>query len=191
MRMLDAARSTLLLVDFQARLMPAISGAAAAIANAQRLAAAAHLLGVPILATEQNPAGLGGTVDELAGRADTTVAKTSFDASAGTGLTGLLSPDRASIVVAGWEAHVCVLQTALGLAAKGFAPVIVQDAVASRRPESKAGALQRLAHHRIEIVTTEMVVFEWLRDCTHPAFREALALVKDGPREAIGFLRRG
>lgn len=187
--MLDASTSTLLLVDFQARLMPAITGGMAAAATAARLAEAARLLGVPVLATEQNPRGLGGTVEALTGRAGRTFAKMHFNAAAEADLPAAIGPERRTVVVTGCEAHVCVLQTALGLKAKGFAPVVVQDAIASRTVENKAAALQRLAHHAVEIVTSEMVIFEWLGHCEHPAFREALALVKGGPRAPIGFLR--
>lgn len=66
MTIADPDRSVLLVIDFQARLMPAISGGDAAVANARRLLDAARLLGVPVVYTEQNPRGLGGTVAELA-----------------------------------------------------------------------------------------------------------------------------
>ena len=87
-------------------------------------------------------------------------------------------PRRAEMVVAGCEAHVCVLQTALGLLAAGKRVHVVRDAVGSRRPESKAAALERLARHGAEIVTTEMVLFEWLESAEHPRFREIVALIK-------------
>ena len=82
------------------------------------------------------------------------------------------------IVICGMEAHVCVLQSALGLKVLGFAPVVVADAVASRRPESREVALQRMRAHDIEIVTAEMVVFEWLREAGTPAFKAILPLVR-------------
>jgi nicotinamidase-related amidase len=76
------------------------------------------------------------------------------------------------------EAHVCVLQTALGLQALGLQPVVVADAVASRRPESRTLALERLRANGVEIVDTEMVVFEWLAEGGTPAFRALLPLIK-------------
>jgi len=87
-------------------------------------------------------------------------------------------PDRPDIIVAGWEAHVCVLQTVLGLLGAGRRPCVVCDAVGSRRPESRDVALRRMERHGAEIVTAEMVVFEWLGGADHPRFREVLALVK-------------
>ena len=177
MRTIDRDTSALLVVDFQARLMPAIDGGADAVANARRLLAAAALMGVPVTFTEQNPRGLGGTVAELgAGVHGPVVDKMTFDAcrAPATGpLTG-----RPDVVVAGCEAHVCVLQTVLGLLDAGQRVYVVQDAVGARRAESKEAALRRMERHGAEIVTTEMVVFEWLQTAEHPRFREALALVK-------------
>ncbi|MFO7297011.1 MAG: isochorismatase [Proteobacteria bacterium] len=170
--------SVLLLIDFQARLMPAISGAEAAIANAVRLAKAAKLLDIPVRGTEQNPAGLGHNLDELASFSGATLAKNYFDATAESGWDGFLPPDRRNVVVAGCETHVCVLQTVLGMLGKGFAVRLVRDAVGSRTPENREAALHRAERHGAELVTTEMVIFEWLRTCDHPRFREVLALVK-------------
>ena len=86
--------------------------------------------------------------------------------------------DRRDIVVAGCEAHVCVMQTALGLLDAGRRVYLVRDAVGSRRSESKETAVSRLARHGAEIVTTEMVVFEWLGSAEHPRFRDIIALIK-------------
>jgi nicotinamidase-related amidase len=173
--------SALLLIDFQMRLMPAIDAAESVIANAQRLQAAAQLLEIPVLLTEQNPKGLGRTVPALLPQAESAgspvFAKQSFDAGRAAGFFEQL-PERPELVLAGCEAHVCVLQTALGLIAAGRRVHVVQDAIGSRRPESKAAALERLARHGAEIVTTEMVLFEWLESAEHPRFREVVALIK-------------
>jgi nicotinamidase-related amidase len=170
--------SALLVVDFQQKLMPAIDGAAAAVANARRLMAAADLLGVPVLLTEQNARGLGPTVPELAGGGHTVFPKMSFDACRAPGFRDVL-PGRPDIVVAGCEAHVCVLQTVLGLLDLGRRVHLVVDAVASRRPLSKDTALHRLDRQGAQLVTTEMVLFEWLGNAEHPRFRDVLALVKE------------
>lgn len=175
--MLTAERSVLLLVDLQARLMPVIADGPVVTANARRLVLAAGLLGVPVLATEQNPSGLGATVPELAGRAARVLAKTTFDATRADGLTAAL-PAGHTVVVLGCEAHVCVLQTVLGLLDGGRRVAVVADAVGSRAPANRAAALERARGHGAELVTTEMVVFEWLADSAHPRFREVLALIK-------------
>ncbi|HEY8288686.1 MAG TPA: isochorismatase family protein [Acetobacteraceae bacterium] len=177
MRTIDRTGTALLLVDFQTRLMPAIADGASVVANAQRLLAAAKLLDVPVMFTEQNVAGLGETIPALDRAAHGTVLhKMTFDGCRVGGLARM--PDRPGLVVAGCEAHVCVLQTVLGLLDNGRHVYIVQDAVGTRRAESKAVALQRMERHGAEIVTTEMVVFEWLATAEHPRFREALALLK-------------
>lgn len=176
MPLLSVGNTTLVIIDFQARLMPAIHDGARLVANARRLVEAAGLLSVPILMTEQNPAGLGGTVPELAG-AGPVVTKMSFDACAEAAFLEALAGD-GQLVLCGCEAHVCLGQTALSLLAHRRRVAVVQDAIGSRLPETKEAALRRLERHGAEIVTTEMVIFEWLRSAEHPRFREVLKLVK-------------
>ncbi len=83
-----------------------------------------------------------------------------------------------TIVIAGCEAHVCLLQTALDLLEEEFEVWVVTDACSSRSERNRDAAFDRLAGNGAELVTTEMVAFEWLRTAEHPAFREMLALVK-------------
>ena len=177
MAIIDGKNATLLLIDFQTRLMPAIDDGAAAIANAQRLLTAAALLGVPALFTAQNPRGLGAIVPELQPNDAHVFAKMTFDAGRAPGFDERLAEGHA-LILAGCEAHVCVLQTALGLVARGRRVFVVADAIGSRRPESKAAALTRMEQNGVEIVTTEMVVFEGLESADHPRFREVAALIK-------------
>jgi len=177
MPLINPKASTLLLIDFQARLAPAIEGAAAAIANAGRLIEAAKLIGVPMAFTEQNPKGLGAIVPELVPDPKLVVAKMCFDAAQAPELVARLPREHAAIL-AGFEAHVCVLQTALGLIARGRRVFVVSDATGSRRPESKAAGLARMERNGAEVVTTEMVLFEWLKSAENPAFKAAVALIK-------------
>ncbi|MBW0103953.1 isochorismatase family protein [Pseudonocardia sp. KRD291] len=177
--LVDAAGSLLLLVDLQKRLMPAIHDGLLVVANAVRLAEAAGMLDIPIAATEQNPDGLGHTVDELAAHPQMVLAKTAFGATSEPGFDSLLPPGGAErIVVAGAESHVCVLQTVIGLCERGHRVVLVADAVGSRAPASHAAALARAREHGAEVVTTEMVLFEWLADSHHPRFRDVQKLIK-------------
>ncbi len=104
-------------------------------------------------------------------------AKMTFDAGRAPGFHDRLGEGRA-LILAGCEAHVCVLQTALGLVETGRRVFVVGDAVGSRRPESKEAALRRMERNGVEIVTTEMVVFEWLGSAENPRFRQAVALIK-------------
>jgi nicotinamidase-related amidase len=176
--LIAADGSVLLLVDFQRRLMPAVRDGEAVVANARRLAEGARLLGVPICATEQNPDGLGPTVAELADYPQLVLPKTSFGAVGEPGFDTLLPPGSREIVVAGCEAHVCVLQTVLGLRAAGHRTVLVADAIGSRDPANRAAAVERARSHGVEVATTEMVLFEWMGDSRHPRFREVQKLIR-------------
>ncbi|MCI4678579.1 isochorismatase family protein [Rhodoblastus acidophilus] len=169
--------SLLLLIDFQARLAPAMDGAQAAIANARRLAEGARILGVETLVTEQNPEKLGPTVPELAEYAAAPVAKMTFDATAASNFPKEKLESRA-IVVAGFETHVCVSQSVLALLAEGQLVLVAADAVGSRRAENRETALRRMERFGAQIVTTEMILFEWLGSADHPRFRDISRLVK-------------
>ena len=175
---MNADGAVLLLIDLQERLMPVIHDHEAVVARAVRLAEAAQLLGVPICATEQIPAKLGPTVAPLAAYPQSVLSKTTFSAMGDPGFASLLPASASEIIVAGVEAHVCVLQTALGLRGSDHRVFMVADAVGSRDPADKAAALDRASQHGAEIVTSEMVLFEWLRDAKHPRFREVQKLLK-------------
>ena len=177
MRTIDRRSSALLVVDFQSRLMPSIEGGPAAVANARRLMQAATLFEVPTLLTEQNPAGLGGTVPELVSDRSAVAAKMHFDVCREPDFARKL-PDRPTVVVAGCEAHVCVLQTVLGLLDGGRHVALVHDALGARRPESKETAIRRMERHGAEVVTTEMVLFEWLETADDSRLRDVIALVR-------------
>ena len=169
--------STLLVVDFQSKLMPAIDDGMSVLANARRLLRAAEMLQVPILFTEQNVNGLGSTVPELRSDTSRLVHKMAFDACRTAGFLETIL-DRHDLVVSGCEAHVCVLQTVMGLLRAGRLVYVVRDAIGSRRSESKEAAIQRMTRNGAEIVTTEMVVFEWLGTAAHPRLRDMIALIK-------------
>lgn len=180
---IQANRSVLLLVDLQSKLAPAVANADTCLDHCRLLLSAARRLDVPIRATEHFPASIGPTVEVLRGRLvpEEVFAKTHFDASAEPGFTDNLKVlNRPTIVVAGMEAHVCVLQTVLGLKSRGFEPVLVADATSSRVSTSHELAISRMRHHGVDIVSTEMVTFEWLRVGGTPAFKALLPLIKAG-----------
>jgi nicotinamidase-related amidase len=170
--------STLLLIDTQTRLMPAIQDGDSVVRRCVQLATAAHELGIHVIGTEQNPDGLGPLVTEIAALCDTTLAKFHFSAPAEDGFLRRLPAGRETLVVAGCEAHVCVLQTAIGLLEAGHAVKWVSDAVGSRRPLDRLAATERARRLGADIVTTEMVLFEWLGTSEHPKFRRVLQLVR-------------
>ena len=169
--------SILLVVDFQSKLVPAIDDSMSVVANARRLLDAAEMLQVPILFTEQNANGLGSTVPELRSDSGRLTHKMTFDACRTAGFLETIA-DRHDLVVSGCEAHVCVLQTVLGLLSAGRRVYVVRDAVGSRRSESKETAIRRMERNGAEIVTTEMVVFEWLETAEHPRLRDMIAVIR-------------
>jgi len=202
--LLDVEESQLVLVDYQLRLMPALLDGALVLANAVRLARLAALLHVPAFATEQNPSGLGATVTELQvaleGAGARVLSKMQFSAVE-EGLGEWLRPppkpvqgnarslpkhlqkasagaERGTLVLAGCEAHVCLLQTALDLLEDEFDVWVVTDACSSRTERNRDAAFDRLAGAGAELVTTEMVAFEWIRSAEHPDFKAAQALIK-------------
>lgn len=201
--LIELDESQLVLVDYQARLMPAMFEQTAVQANAVRLAQWAALLEVPVVYTEQNPSGLGATVPELATALQAAnarlLSKMQFSAVE-EGLGEWLRPpakpvqgnarslpkhlqkpaasERGMVVIAGCEAHVCLLQTALNLLEDEFDVWVVTDACTSRTERNRDAAFDRLAGAGAELVTTEMVGFEWLRSAEHPAFKEFQKLIK-------------
>lgn len=179
--LMDADADLLVVIDLQARLMPAISGGEAAVADAGRLIDGARALGIPVLATEQYPQGLGPTVDVIRDRLDPSeiVSKITFSSwNEHAFRDRVIASGRRRLVVCGTEAHVCVLQTVLDAARAGFQLAVVADAVASRAPASKALALDRMARHGVEIVSTEMVLFEWLGRAGDDRFKAVLPLIR-------------
>lgn len=174
--LLDVAESTLLVVDVQSRLHPAIHDADRVLEHCLWLVRLAKRLDVPVLASEQYPEGLGRTVPALAAELppEGLRSKIHFSCVADGCFTGLPAWSRRQMVVCGTEAHVCVMQTALDLRHAGHQVFVVAEAVASRDPESRRLALERMRSHGIEIVNREMVGFEWLRRAGDARFREIL-----------------
>jgi nicotinamidase-related amidase len=199
--LLDAAQSQLVLVDYQARLMPVIFEGALALANAVRLAQVARLMAVPTWGTEQSPSKLGENSAELKVLCAQTLSKMHFSAME-EGLGEWLRPpvkapqgnarslpkhlqkpvnqvpERNMVVIAGCEAHICLLQTALDLLEDEFEVWVVTDACSSRTERNRDAAFDRLAGAGAELVTTEMAIFEWLRTAEHPVFKAVQDLVK-------------
>jgi nicotinamidase-related amidase len=180
---LEREKSAFIVVDVQERLAPAIGNIGQVLARIGLLIDAALELGVPLAFTEQYPAGLGPTMPELRQRAPAApvISKMHFQASLEPGLPAWLETVGArQVVVAGTETHVCVLQTTLGLLGGGRAAFLVADATGSRREEDRVAAIDRLRMAGCEIVTTEMVAFEWLRRAGTDQFRRLLPKIRDG-----------
>lgn len=178
---IDPARSAVVLVDYQERLLPAIDRGAAVLAEAARLADCARELGIRVVGTEQNPSGLGPNVPEILRRCEATLAKMHFD-GCGDGLAeALRAPGRPAptdVVVAGCETHVCLMQTAHGLQRAGFKVWVAANACGARRAADHELALGRLRQSGAVLASTEMLAFEWLRTCEDARFRAVLEILK-------------
>ena len=180
----DAKKTTLLLVDMQERLLPAMTGGAEAQARCAILLKAAKALEVPVTLSEQYPKGLGHTVPMLkeeTGNAPV-FEKLAFSCWRDKALKDHMiahhEAGRPLVILAGIEAHVCVMQTAADLAAAGFGVFAVADAMASRAPASHAMALDRMRDNGVAVVNTEMVVFELLGKAGTAEFKALSALVR-------------
>ena len=179
--LMKAEHSVLLVIDVQDRLVPAIHENDRVIANTAVLMKVAARLGVPTLVSEQYPKGLGHTVSGLTDLMPATgaVEKVHFSCMADAGFALRFGEvGRRQAILAGVEAHVCVGQTALDLLENGTKVFVVNDATSSRRPESHATAMARLRAAGASIVTTEMVVFEWLHKAGTPEFKDVSGLIK-------------
>lgn len=172
--LMDVAKSCLLVVDIQERLVPAIHEGSRVVDNTGWLMDIAGHLDVPVLVSEQYPRGLGHTVASLAERGTDggVVEKIHFSCAASPECTERLDAlDRSQIIVTGIEAHVCVLQSALGLLAQGKEVFVVADAVSSRKASDAELALTRMGREGVRIVSREMVAFEWLHQAGTETFK--------------------
>lgn len=179
--LLDAAQSRLLIIDVQEKLVPVINGSETVIQQCQRLIQGAQLLNVPVTATEQYPQGLGPTVQCLAELVPDRSSKIEFSCRSCLDWIdcGTEPEARFRVVVAGIEAHVCVLQTVLDLLSFGFRVYVVADAVSSRKLFDREIALQRMAASGAVITTTEAVLFEWCERAGSPEFKQISRLIRD------------
>lgn len=193
MPLLDPTRSTLVLIDLQGKLIPMVHQSAMVIETARRLMQIAELFAVPVVLTEQYPEGLGPTETGLRlcfdGLSTPTsfLEKTAFSCCGDPAFEALLANPRPTlplhlhqIVVAGIEAHVCVLQTVLELLEHGYEVHVCWDAVSGRGKAYRKTAIERMAAAGATISNHESVAFEWARNKHHPAFKAISALLKEG-----------
>jgi nicotinamidase-related amidase len=178
-------RSQLLVIDVQDKLLAAIKGKDRVVKRCVRLVRAAKVLDVPITLSEQYPEGLGPTAEpirEAAANANFVIDKVEFSCLRSVPLRDRLHElrrqGRPQVVIAGIEAHVCVLQTAIDLESQGFEAFVVADAIGSRSQTSRKRAIDRLLKEGTDIVDSEMVLFEWLERAGTPEFKELQALIK-------------
>ncbi|HYK88507.1 MAG TPA: isochorismatase family protein [Acidobacteriota bacterium] len=193
MELLDAGRSTVVVIDLQGKLMEMIERPELVTAATCRLLQLSDLFEVPVIMTEQYPQGLGGTQPDVRAAFESLTTprrlfrKTSFGCCGDPGFEELLSdvrpglsPVRRQIVVAGIEAHVCVMQTVIGLLQQGSQVYLCWECISGRGEEYRRHALERMIQAGAVITNHESAAFEWARDKNHPRFKAMSALFKEG-----------
>ena len=166
--------SLVFLIDMQEKLAPAIDQGKEVEQAAAWVLQIAVQLGVPVFATEQYPKGLGATLPALAELvpADQVMEKIHFSALREPLIAERLKlAGKTQLVIIGTETHVCVLQTAMDALAAGYQVFIVEEAVGSRTEQNRQLALLRLQQAGAQIISKEMLAFEWLDKAGTESFR--------------------
>lgn len=178
---IDLDDTALLIIDLQEKLMPVIHDQQQITEQTVRLIQAMHLFGMPTLITEQYPKGLGSSIPAIREALDPAVQpveKTRFSALVPAIAEQLVDRNIHSLILAGVEAHVCLMQTALDLIDAGYQVFPVVDAIGSRNPVDRKIALQRLEQAGAVLVTVEMLIFECMADASAPIFKQIRPLLR-------------
>jgi nicotinamidase-related amidase len=179
---LDRTKAVVLVVDVQSRLTPAMPQEALArvVKYGRALVGAAKELGIPVLATEQYPKGLGETVSELREVLPAPpLVKMHFSCGADPGFAAALEKTgRRQVIVCGMEAHVCVFQTARDLVAMGYEVHVCSDAVSSRAEIHRQSGIDLCREAGAVITNAETAIFDLLHVSGTPEFKKISALVK-------------
>ncbi len=177
----DVGLSQLVVIDVQEKLSAAMPAEPLRLMlkQSQILLQAAKLLAVPVILTEQYAKGLGSTVNELRNLTEVkAIDKTAFSCCQVASFNRLLVGDKPQMILLGMESHICVLQTALDLLARGKQVFVVEDAVISRHSDHKHNALARLRQAGCIITNAESVLFEWLRVAQGDNFKTISQLIR-------------
>ena len=167
------------MVDVQSRFLSPIFEADRVAARSKFLCEVASLFGVPILATEQYPEKMGGTIESLLPFVGSPFRKMEFSAFNDESFIKLVQlSGREQIVVVGIETHICVSQTCLDLLRYDFKVAVCPDAVSSRTQDRHKLGMERLRDAGVVPVHTEAVAYEWCQSAENPKFRDMLDIVK-------------
>lgn len=182
--LMSADDTGLLVVDVQEKVIREVAGHRRIIWNTRRLIDGARILGLPVLATEHYPKGLGPTVPELLTLLGTPFEKTAFSCCGSSGLCEKLRTlGRPKWLLCGIEAHVCIQQTAIDLMGEGFRVYVAADATGSRFQVDYDIALRRMDSSGVTLTTVEAALFEWCQDSKPPDFKKISALIKEKAEE--------
>ena len=179
--MLTIENACLVVIDIQEKLLPVMAEPEPVVRNAAVLIQIAKTLNIPILWCRQVPKALGPTVKELSSLLKDVepIDKSTFSCCGEQVFMERIDGLKAqTAVLCGIESHVCVFQTAMDLIQHGLSVHVAEDAVSSRTDENKQIGLRRMAKEGAVITSTEMLLFELLRDAKHPKFRELAKLIK-------------
>ncbi|GHB61452.1 hydrolase [Psychrosphaera saromensis] len=187
--MLTKDNTGLIVVDIQGKLARLVHDSAALIANCEKLIKGAQALELPIITLEQNPTKLGATVDELSTllNPNKPITKFTFNGCEQAEFVDAVKRAVSSMdkdkqintwLVCGIEAHICVYQTAMGLVDLGYKVEIVTDCISSRTLANKQLAVNKLVNNGVDITGLEMCLYELVKGCNEPEFKQILGLIR-------------
>lgn len=179
--MLNCSESLLMVIDVQGKLADAVENAGFHRGQVKNLILGVSALSIPVILTVQVPGKLGSTVPEIQDLLPVTkeIPRTAFSAFREVEILAALHKNaRKQILLCGYEAHICLYQTAMDLLQAGYEVYFIVDAISSRQGMNKEVALQRVAQAGGKLATVEMVLYELLRDASHPVFKTILNLIK-------------
>ncbi len=177
---LNPDNTSLLVIDFQEKLVPIMQESDRTIKNAQTLIKIAKALDMPITVTEQYPKGIGHTVKEITEVLASVepIEKMSFTACTSDVKEALSKSPRRKILVTGIEAHVCVFQSVRDLLSEEYEVYVVADSVSSRKSFNYENGLALMKDLGAVITNTETVLFDLLKVSDHPRFKELSKLIR-------------
>lgn len=181
MNTINADNCLIIVIDVQEKLVNMLNNGEKLVCEAEKIVKAADILNIPIIITEQYPKGLGSTRVEIKSCANSAkyFEKSSFSVMNETGISeAVAESNKKQIVLFGIETHICVLQSAMDLLKSDYEVFVVKNASASRNDDDNETALRRLIHSGVQVITTEMAVFELLKSSKNPKFKEIQSLIK-------------
>lgn len=179
--MLNTTNSMVLMIDVQEKLVKA-TGADVEAQNAAKMIAAANILGLPVLVSEQYPKGLGSTVTNVSenfSENTKVIEKSAFSIlKEENALETIKSYGKKQVILFGIETHICVLQTALELIKNGFEVYLIKNASKSRQEFEHLSGIDVMKSAGVNVVTLEITLFELLETSKNPSFKQVQALIK-------------
>lgn len=179
--MLNKQNTGLIVVDIQGKLAHLVDDSSAFIANCEKLIQGFQALGLPIIYLEQNPDKLGSTIDQISLLLNKfePISKFTFNACNEAKFINAVTAENVNTwLVCGIEAHICVYQTVIGLSDLGYKVQLVNDCVSSRTLANKQLGINRLIKNGIDITGLEMCLYELVKDCRSPEFKQILSLIR-------------